>query len=170
MSKTKKKVDLLAVKRGRMSRNKGKRGEREVANFYKDRSIQARRGVQFKGGMNSPDIIVEELDEFFHHEVKWVEKLSLLKAMEQCKNESSIKQVPLVVHKKNNTPWLVTLHLHDWINIIQRLLGIDDSVNTFPELKEFRSVGKQSLKAKQRSERREGKPTRTGKQSSADLL
>lgn len=41
------------------SRQKGKRGEREAAAFLKSIGIEARRGQQYSGGKDSPDLITE---------------------------------------------------------------------------------------------------------------
>lgn len=52
-----------------MQRNKGKRGEREAAKeLSKYFGFEARRGVQYKGGPNSPDVVLENAA--IHVEVK----------------------------------------------------------------------------------------------------
>ena len=62
--------------RGRKSRNKGQRGEREFASELRRLfGIDARRGVQYCGGADSPDVITD-FDEI-HFEVKRTERLSL---------------------------------------------------------------------------------------------
>ena len=66
---------------GKASRDKGKRGEREVAEFLRDHGIPARRGVQYAGGADSPDVIGFE---GVHIEVKRTEALRLYPALEQA--------------------------------------------------------------------------------------
>lgn len=61
---------------GKSSRDKGGRGERELAKFLTDRGFPAQRGCQHAGGPDSPDVKCESLDEF-HIEVKRTEKLTL---------------------------------------------------------------------------------------------
>ena len=39
------------------SKQKGARGEREFAEFLRDRGIEAGRGQQFSGGESSPDVV-----------------------------------------------------------------------------------------------------------------
>lgn len=67
----------------------------------------ARRGQQFSGGSESPDVICEELKDL-HQEVKFVENLNLIKATEQAERDGAGKHW-VVAHKKNRTPWLVTM-------------------------------------------------------------
>ncbi|MFC6592386.1 hypothetical protein ACFP81_10545 [Deinococcus lacus] len=53
------------------SREKGKRGEREFAKALTAAGFEARRGVQFAGGQDSPDVACQELVELgYHIEVK----------------------------------------------------------------------------------------------------
>ena len=57
---------------GKASREKGKRGEREASNFFKPYGYETRRGVQYHGGPDSPDVV--GLPDM-HIEVKRVEAL-----------------------------------------------------------------------------------------------
>jgi hypothetical protein len=43
------------------SRNKGKRGELEAAHMLTHEGFPARRGQQFSGGTDSPDVVCESL-------------------------------------------------------------------------------------------------------------
>ena len=88
------------------SKNKGKVGEREFANLLKKHGFNARRGQQFKGTEDSPDIICECLP--FHFEVKRVQKLNLDNAMDQARKDCG-KSIPVVAHRKNNHKWLITI-------------------------------------------------------------
>jgi hypothetical protein len=48
---------------GRMSRQKGKRGEREAAaELGQLLGVDARRGVQYQGGPESPDVVLDADD------------------------------------------------------------------------------------------------------------
>ena len=42
---------------GKKSRDKGKAGERELASKLREYGYDARRGVQFHGGPDSPDVV-----------------------------------------------------------------------------------------------------------------
>lgn len=101
------------------SKKKGKRGELEVVHFLKDRGYNARRGVQYKGTPDSPDIECEELD-FLHFEVKRVESLNIEKALQQSISDAGENQIPVVVHRKNKEKWKVTLSFDDFLQLIKK--------------------------------------------------
>ena len=52
------------------SNSKGKRGERKVRDYFREGGFTARRGQQFSGNPDSPDVVVDELKDFLHIEVK----------------------------------------------------------------------------------------------------
>lgn len=95
------------------SKAKGKRAELEIAALLRTYGYEARRGVQYQGGQDSPDVV--GLDGI-HIEVKHVENLNINKAMEQADKDSG-ENIPVVFHRKNRTPWLVTMHLDDFMNM-----------------------------------------------------
>jgi len=93
------------------SRDKGKRFEREAAKAITATfGVEAKRGIQFKGGDESPDIITGLKG--LHFEVKAVEKLNLMEAFEQAKRDAKAN-IPVVMHKKNRTGWFLTMRLED---------------------------------------------------------
>jgi Holliday junction resolvase len=89
------------------SRAKGAAGEREWRDQLRQEGFTARRGQQFAGGPDSPDVICEELSNL-HMEVKRVQNLNLDKACEQAERDSRGKRW-IVAHRKNNKPWKVTM-------------------------------------------------------------
>lgn len=101
------------------SRQKGKRGELEFAHLLTDAGFPARRGQQFKGGADSPDVICESLP--YHWEVKRVQSLNLHKAMHQAKDEAPPNAPPVVAHRRNGEPWLITMDFQDWIEMAREL-------------------------------------------------
>ena len=103
------------------SRNKGKVGEREWAEWLRSHGFEARRGVQYHGGPDSPDVVCRELQH--HFEVKRVEALNVTAAMEQAKGDAAPGRVPVVAHRRNRTEWLVTMRAEDWINTIKATLA-----------------------------------------------
>lgn len=115
-------------KLGKYSRDKGKRFERLIANMLKARYFPARRGIQYKGGINSPDVICEAL-EWMNFECKAVEALNLGGAMKQSIKDSKGKKVPLVIHKKARTEVLVTMRFTDWIDLVQWAVNDLDEYN-----------------------------------------
>lgn len=95
---------------GRSQREKGKRGERQAAAaITRATGLGARRAVQYKGTSESADIEVHELYGM-HWEVKHVERESVRAWMEQAKRDAG-ELVPVVVHRRNGKPWLVTVEL-----------------------------------------------------------
>lgn len=99
---------------GKMSRDKGKRGELELANLLRLHGYDARRGQQFSGANGDPDVVGLP---GIHIEVKRVEKLNLYQAMEQATNDAREDEAPAVFHRRNGKYWLVTMELEDWLNL-----------------------------------------------------
>ena len=98
------------------SRRKGAVGEREIAKYLREHGFtEARRGQQFKGGADSPDVTGLT---GFHIEVKRVERLDLNAAMEQSIRDSAPDEKPIVVHRRNNDYWKVTMRLDDFMEVI----------------------------------------------------
>ena len=102
---------------GKMSREKGKRGEREVANILKEHGYDAKRGVQYQGSPDSPDVVGLP---GVHIEVKRVEAFNLYKALEQSKDDSGDGEMPVVVHRKNGKDWVAVLSLEDFLKLYEK--------------------------------------------------
>ena len=97
------------------SRDKGKRGERELAAILKEYGYnEARRGQQYCGADGSADVIGLP---GIHIEAKRVEKLNLTMAMAQSMNDARPGEIPAVFHRKNHRQWLVTLTLDDFMKL-----------------------------------------------------
>lgn len=104
------------------SRAKGASGERELANYLKAAGFEARRGQQFAGGTDSPDVVCSALDSF-HIECKRVEAGSPYAWLEQSVRDAGDAKIPLVVHRRSRKEWVVILRLDDFLNE-QLLKGI----------------------------------------------
>lgn len=102
---------------GARESRKGKVGERELSSWFRDRGYHARRGQQYEGSSDSPDVVVVELP-WMHIECKRVEKLNLGKAMDKAVAEAEPHQTPIVFHRKNGKPWLVTLPADDFLELL----------------------------------------------------
>lgn len=102
-----------------LSRNKGARGEREWAAFLSALGFDAHRGQQRHGGPDSPD--VRGGIPGTHAEVKRVEKLNIWQAMEQAQAEAPEGDIPYVAHRRNRSPWLVTLRASDLERLARKL-------------------------------------------------
>ena len=92
------------------SRAKGARGEREWAAYLRERGFSARRGCQFSGSPDSPDVVDSSP---LHWEVKRVERLNLHDACDQAKRDAAGKPWA-VAHRRNRGEWLVTVPA-DWL-------------------------------------------------------
>lgn len=102
------------------SKQKGSAGERELAEFLRDRGFEARRSQQYCGaGEDASDVICPTLPNI-HFECKRVEKLNMENAMEQAISDAKGK-VPIVAHRKNRGEWLGTLRLADLLTFLKTL-------------------------------------------------
>ena len=105
-----------ASQRGRASRDKGKRFERQIAALLRDRGLDAHRGVQYHGGPDSPDVTGLP---GYHIECKAVERLNVHEAFQQSVRDAGEGEVPLVVHKKSREDILVTLRFSDFLDLLE---------------------------------------------------
>lgn len=97
------------------SRNKGARGERELANRLRSYyGFDTRRGQQYSGANGDADVVGLDC---IHIECKRVEKLNLYDAMAQAVRDAREDELPTVMHRKNNCEWLVTMRLDDWVDL-----------------------------------------------------
>ncbi len=74
------------------SREKGKRGERQWRDELRPTGYAARRGQQFCGSAESPDVVCDALP-WIHFEVKTVERLNIEEAMEQARRDARESKV-----------------------------------------------------------------------------
>ena len=103
---------------GKFSRDKGKRGELELVRLIKENGYDARRTAQFCGKTGEaadviglPGVSIE---------CKRVERLNIYDAITQAQrdvNASGRGDLPVVFHRKNCCPWLVTMYVWDWFNL-----------------------------------------------------
>lgn len=102
-----------ARKRGRASRSKGARAERELSKVLNDYGLETHRGYTFH---HQSDVVGID---GIHPEVKRVEKLNIHKAMEQAKEEAVKRQDgrPTVFFRRDRAEWLVCMRLDDWIEL-----------------------------------------------------
>lgn len=106
------------------SREKGKRGERQWRDELRAQGFQARRGQQFSGSPDSPDVVCDSLP-WIHFEVKAVERLNIEDAMDQARrdcHEKDAKKIPIVAHRRNFRPWLVTMEAETFFQFLRGTL------------------------------------------------
>ena len=85
--------------------------------FLKEHNIDARRGQQYKGTSDSPDVISEM--KFVHWEVKRTEKLRLYKYLNKATQEAKTK-IPIVAYRKNKEKWVCILDAEIMLDILRR--------------------------------------------------
>lgn len=96
------------------SRNKGAKGERELARVLKQYGYDCRRGQQYCGANGDADVVGLP---GIHIECKRVERLNIQDAVDQAKRDKRAGEIPAVFHRKNNCDWLVTLPIDDFMTI-----------------------------------------------------
>ena len=101
------------------SRNKGKVGERELAALLREHGFDARRGQQFSGSPDSPDVVSEALS-WLHVEVKRVQNLNLANACAQASRDSAGKPW-IVAHRKNRGPWFITMDADELGRVLHKV-------------------------------------------------
>lgn len=102
---------------GKPSRDKGKRGEREVAKILRDHGYNARRGVQYHGGPESPDVIGLP---GIHIEVKRSEICKAYDFLAQSMLDAG-DDIPIVVHRQNGRPWIVIMPFDGFLDVYKGL-------------------------------------------------
>lgn len=101
------------------SRSKGKRGELEASKeWVRVMGGSARRGQQFSGGQESPDVVSSH--ETLHLEVKRCETGNPYRWIEQAVGDAGDK-CPVVLHRRNGEPWLLMVRLDDAPRLAQAL-------------------------------------------------
>jgi hypothetical protein len=96
---------------GAKSKRKGKRGELEAAaEIRRLFGVEARRGRQYQGTDESPDLATAIPD--VHFEVKRTESLRLHEALAQAIEDAGLN-VPVVLHRANRHPWVAIVRLDD---------------------------------------------------------
>ena len=128
------------------SRNKGKVGEREFASLLREHGFDARRGQQFSGSPDSPDVVSDALA-WLHVEVKRVQNLNLTDACVQAEGDCGGKPW-IVAHRRNHAPWFITMSSETFFNFLRGELPLQGTAPVAP-----------------RSEREENKPTEQPKQT-----
>ena len=110
------------------SRRKGKEGELELARILRTYGFDTRRGQQFKGGGDSPDVMGLP---GVHIECKRVQNLVIEKAMVQSRTDAEgTDDVPVVMHRRDREKWKVTMDLDEFMKMY--IAATDADVSRFP--------------------------------------
>jgi len=104
------------TQRGRKSRNKGARGEREFAALCREHGYAEAVRTAQHAGKNGGQPDVKGLPGV-HVEVKRTEALRLYDAVDQAKRDAPAGRLRAVAHRKNNAEWLIIMPAEDWFEI-----------------------------------------------------
>ncbi len=108
---------------GRKSRDKGKRGEREVVNILQSLGFDAKRRGQLQAGREDvPDVLAKSKLITLAVEVKFPKKLPAFVngAIEQAE-QASRYGLPVVFMRENNGQWYVAMTLSRFAWLIGKL-------------------------------------------------
>lgn len=101
------------------SKEKGKRFERLIARMFREFGYNAHRTAQYKGKTGDAGDIEGVPD--IHVECKHQEKMQLYAWMEQSIRDTEAEgkgALPVVIHKENKKPILVTMRYEDWVKLL----------------------------------------------------
>lgn len=105
---------------GKGSRDKGKRGEREVAEILRAEGFVAKRDGRL-------DVDLVHNVKSVHFEVKRREKLSLPTWHDQAAQDASHGEEPIVVYRRNGEPWRASVDFRWLANMLASQRGIGES-------------------------------------------
>ena len=98
------------------SKEKGRVGESQWVHFLREHGIEARRGRQYSGSPNSPDVVTSL--EGIHFEVKRTELINPYKALKQAIDDAGEK-IPVVAHRRSREEWIMFMRADDWIWLLK---------------------------------------------------
>ena len=97
------------------SKRKGKAGELEFSRLCREQGYDCRRTAQYCG--NTGDAADVTGLPGIHVEVKRVDRLNVSEAMGQAIRDARPGEIPVVAHRRDRHPWLVTMRLEDWFEL-----------------------------------------------------
>lgn len=109
----------------RSQQRKGRNGELEICRILQAHGIPAEPGQAVSYG-STPDVVGVQ---GIHLEIKRVERLNVPEAMNQATRDSEKFQdgAPALFRRRNRSPWLVTMHLSDWMKLYLSAEGDDEN-------------------------------------------
>ena len=105
----------------KMSRDKGKRFEREVSRILREHGYDAHRTAQYRGNTGQAGDV--EGVPYIHIEAKHQERMKLYDWIQQSCSDAEAEgkdNIPVVIHKANNKPVLVTMVFADWLKLFAK--------------------------------------------------
>jgi len=102
----------------RFEREKGKRGEREVAALLREIFPTAKRGWQSRNGSDAPDVDGTP----FWIEVKRHKRAKMRPAIRQAIQDVAIagdKRPPVAFTRSDGEDWFVAMRGEDWLDLVE---------------------------------------------------
>ena len=105
------------------SKIKGKNGELEAAKMLNELfpHAQCRRSQQFKGDKTAADLTCDGLPGIMV-EVKRRQSMNLHSVMKKSLEDCIEDQTPVIIHRKDNEEWLLTVRLEDLPDMMWKFL------------------------------------------------
>lgn len=97
------------------SKRKGKNGELEFSRLCREQGYDCRRTAQYCGNTGEAADVTGLPG--IHVEVKRVERMNVSEAMGQAIRDARPGEIPVVAHRRDRHPWLVTMRLEDWFEL-----------------------------------------------------
>ena len=109
------------------SKRKGSAGERQAAHALNAvlPHAQARRAQQFAGHHTAADLVCEGLDGVMV-EVKRRQSMNIHKVMKESQAHCTEAMLPMILHRKDNEEWLLTIRLEDLPKALEKLKGSNE--------------------------------------------
>lgn len=106
---------------GASQRNKGARGEREIATRFTDEGFRCKRMVgQYHVGSNAPDVMLEDLPNFWI-EVKRGARTNIRAALRQAEEAKPHGHMAVAVTRDDNEPSpVVSLRFEEFAHILRK--------------------------------------------------
>lgn len=106
----------IRLKKKINAKKKGSAGELELVNELKKFGFECRRSQQYCGDAGDADVV--GLKGIFI-ECKRVQNLNVHEAMDKATEQAKC-EVPVIFHRKDNTDWLATMTLTEWVEFYKR--------------------------------------------------
>lgn len=114
------------------SRNKGKKGEIELAQLLRNQGwMDARRGVQYSGLKGDADVVGVQ---GIHIECKRCQQVSDERWLEQAERDARIGEIPVVIYRRNHEQWKLLIR-QDLANLVWQTLTTEQKQDIKDRLK-----------------------------------
>lgn len=104
---------------GKLSREKGARGEREVVSIARDCGLRAERqaNLQASGQGDHSDVALLDIP-IIHLEVKRDERMSVDAMLRQAERDAGLR-VPVVIWRRNKGRWRADVPLQEYFELLR---------------------------------------------------